>query len=75
MSVSVTPLGLVRVGGGAVFLAQGAASRGVAWALDGPGTLTPLADRSNESGCACARYEPAPGTAGATVTVTARFYA
>ncbi len=45
----------------------------VAWSLDGPGTLTPLSERTDGQGRAYARYAPAAAAAGTPVTISAEY--
>lgn len=69
--MTVLPLGAVRVGGGALFVAVGLPATAVVWTLTGPGTLTPTSDRTDAAGVASARWEAGSAVEGQVVTVRA----
>lgn len=73
--MNVAALGVLRVGGGTMFVFTGPPNVGVAWTLDGPGTLTPVTSHTDGAGIASARWDAGGAVAGATVTVTVTTYA
>lgn len=70
MSLEAVPSS-VAVDATALLILTAPPNRTVAWAIDGPGTLTVLDARTNEAGRALAVYHPA--AIGDTVTISATY--
>ena len=78
MALAVTQYGVMREGGGCLFVAvtddQASANRFIRWTLTGNGLLVPLDDYSDGNGVATAIWSHNGALTGDPVTVAAEYH-